>query len=119
MNLNYNIFLIILSIIAQACVGICIKYTSISFCTDFPISLIANPFYLFALSFMLLQAIVWQQALKHYPLSFAYPFMSLVNFVVLFLAHFLFGEAITSSNIAGLIIISIGIYILAQDEWRC
>ena len=113
--MNYQITFIILSVISQACVGICIKYTSVSIYTNYPISIIASPFYFAALGFMLLQAIVWQQALKHYPLSFAYPFMSLVNFVVLFSAHFLFGEAITLANIAGLIIISIGIYVLAQD----
>ncbi len=114
--MNYQIVFIISSVISQACVGICIKYTSVSLYTDYPISFIANPFYFAALGFMLLQAIVWQQALKHYPLSFAYPLMSLVNFVILFSAHFLFGEAITLPNIAGLIIISLGIYALAQEE---
>jgi len=65
---------------------------------------------------MILQAILWQQALKHYPLSFAYPFMSLVNFVILFSAFIFFGETITVNNILGLIIISIGILILAQER---
>jgi drug/metabolite transporter (DMT)-like permease len=39
-----------------------------------------------------------------------------VNFVILFSAFFLFGETITVFNIFGLIIISIGIFILAQER---
>ena len=81
-----------------------------------PVALVSSPFFFAALGFMILQAILWQQALKHYPLSFAYPFMSLVNFVILFSASIFFGETITVYNILGLIIISIGILILAQER---
>jgi multidrug transporter EmrE-like cation transporter len=83
---------------------------------DSPVDIISDPYYFFAIGFMLLQAISWQQALKHFPLSFAYPFMSLVNFVVLFSAFFLFGETITVCNIIGLIIISVGIFVLSRER---
>lgn len=63
----------------------------------------------------MLQAIVWQQALIHYPLSYAYPFVSLVNFVILISSAFLFKEQITTSNILGLIFISLGILVLSRD----
>ena len=65
---------------------------------------------------MLLQAVVWQQALKHYPLSLAYPVMSLVNFLVLFISAFYFGEQVTVFNIGGLMIISFGVLLLSQSE---
>jgi multidrug transporter EmrE-like cation transporter len=115
MRLSFNFLFIILSILSQACGGICGKYASMTI-NNSPISIVLSPFYFAALGFMVLQAIFWQQALKHYPLSFAYPFISLVNFVVLFSAFFLFGEAITIYNILGLIIISIGIFMLARER---
>ena len=113
--MRLSFIFVILSILFQACGGICGKYASMTI-NNSPSSIISSPFYFAALGFMVLQAIFWQQALKHYPLSFAYPFMSLVNFVVLFSAFFLFGETITVYNILGLIIISIGIFILAQER---
>jgi multidrug transporter EmrE-like cation transporter len=61
------------------------------------------------------QAIVWQQALIHYPLSYAYPFVSLVNFVILIFSALLFKEQITASNILGLILISSGILELSRN----
>lgn len=110
----YFIFIII-SILFQASGGICGKYASMTI-NNSPVAIISSPFYFASLGSMVLQAIFWQQALKHYPLSFTYPFMSLVNFVVLFSAFFLFGETITVYNIIGLIIISVGIFVLAQER---
>ena len=61
-----------------------------------------------------LQVIFWQQSLKYYSLSFAYPFRSMVSFIVLFSAYFLFGESITLLNIVGLAIMSLGIFCLVE-----
>jgi drug/metabolite transporter (DMT)-like permease len=63
-----------------------------------------------------LQVIVWQYALKYYPLSFAYPFRSLVSFIVLLSAFVLFHESISLMNIAGLTVITIGVFFLARDK---
>jgi len=115
MRSSFNFLFIIFSILSQACGGICGKYASMTI-NNSPIAIVLSPFCIAAIGFMVLQAMFWQQALKHYPLSFAYPFISLVNFVVLFSAFFLFGETITVYNILGLIIISIGIFILAQER---
>jgi multidrug transporter EmrE-like cation transporter len=65
---------------------------------------------------MLLQAIVWQQALIHFPLSFAYPFMSLFNFIILVASALLFHEGITVANIIGLIFISVGIAVASSKN---
>jgi len=64
---------------------------------------------------LFLQAIVWQQALRHFPLSFAYPFMGLVNFVVLFSSAVLFQEGVTLVNVMGLVLISVGIAVLSCE----
>jgi multidrug transporter EmrE-like cation transporter len=71
---------------------------------------------LFLLVTMGLQALIWQKALVFYPLSFAYPFRSLVNFMVLISAFFLFNESITTLNIVGLCIITFGIYLLVRVD---
>jgi len=115
-NIKYWIY-IVFPIIFQAIAGISGKYAamSMSVTSSFPLNLITNVFYLFSLVCMFFQALVWQQALKHYPLSLAYPFMSLVNFVVLIASAVLFGEGITVGNIAGLMLISIGIVVLSQE----
>ena len=117
MRTTSNYLFIFLAILFQAIAGILGKYAamSISVAYSFPLNLITNVFYLFSLLCMFFQAIVWQQALKHYPLSLAYPFMSLVNFVVLIASAVLFGEGITVGNIAGLLLISVGIAVLSRE----
>jgi multidrug transporter EmrE-like cation transporter len=112
---RYPLF-ICLSIVFQASGGLFGKLaaqTSTSFSVS---SVLSNNYYLIALVFMLLQVLVWLQALKHYPLSFAYPFMSLVNFLVLFISAFYFREQVTIFNIVGLSIISYGIFLLSQSD---
>jgi len=106
---------IILSILLQAGSGICGKYAAITAEGASLLSTVCNDFYLLSVLFLVLQAIVWQQALIHYPLSYAYPFVSLVNFVILISSAFLFKEQITMSNILGLIFISLGILVLSRD----
>lgn len=110
---------IILAILFQSWAGIFGKYAALSVQTPSIIGILTNTFYILALLCMVLQAIVWQQALIHYPLSFAYPFMSLVNFVVLIGSAIIFHEGITLANIIGLGIISIGITVLSRSgkEW--
>jgi multidrug transporter EmrE-like cation transporter len=111
----FNFLFIVSAILFQACGGIFGKYAAITVDRLTIFAVISNTFYMLALCCMVLQAIVWQQALKHYKLSFAYPFMSLVNFVILFSAFLLFNESITTANIIGLMVISIGIYVLSRD----
>lgn len=112
-QLKYFSF-IILSIIFQSSNEIFKKYAAVTLTDVTFMAVFSNLFYLLALLSLFLQAIVWQQALIHYPLSFAYPFMSLVNFVVLISSALLFNEGITIANIIGLGLISIGITILSH-----
>ncbi|MDX8549486.1 hypothetical protein KHC33_01460 [Methanospirillum sp. J.3.6.1-F.2.7.3] len=106
---------IILAIFFQSIGGIFGKYAALSLHNPTFIGMVTNFFYLLGLICMLLQALVWQQALIHFPLSFAYPFMSLVNFIVLLASAVLFHEGITFANIIGLGIISIGITVLSHS----
>ncbi len=106
---------ILLAITFQSCGGVFGKYAAITLSEVTLFAFITNVFYILSLICLLLQAIVWQQALIHYPLSFAYPFMSCVNFAVLFASAILFHEGITIANILGLVLISIGITVISHE----
>lgn len=112
-----HLHLLILSILIQAFGAICTKYAAIWDPADTIFGIRVDlVIYLVILVAMGLQVIVWQYALKYYSLSFAYPFRSLVSFVVLFAAVILFSETITIANILGLTIITIGVFCLARDK---
>jgi multidrug transporter EmrE-like cation transporter len=112
-----HLYFLILSILIQAFGAICTKYAAESTSNDtffgVPVFIII---YFFILGGMGLQVIVWQHALKYYQLSFAYPFRSLVSFIVLLAAFFLFHESISPMNIAGLSVITIGVFYLTRDK---
>jgi multidrug transporter EmrE-like cation transporter len=114
MRISFNFIFIAFSILFQTLAAISIKYAALSLSDVGSGISFTNPFYLISLFFLFLQAIVWQQALVRYPLSFAYPFMSCVNFFILFFSAFLFHEGITVSNVIGLLLISLGIALLAH-----
>jgi multidrug transporter EmrE-like cation transporter len=109
--------LLVLSIIIQTIGAIGAKYAVVN-PNDFNFLPISGNLILamFLLGTMGFQAVVWQKALTYYPLSFAYPFRSLVNFTVLISAFFLFNESITILNITGLVVITNGIYMLVRED---
>lgn len=110
-----NFSFIFLSIVFQSLGGIFGKYAALS--VDIPsfIGIVTNSFYVLSLGCLFLQAMVWQQALHHFPLSFAYPFLGLVNFVVLIFSAILFQEGVSPANIIGLVLISAGIAVLSHE----
>ncbi|HIJ05692.1 MAG: hypothetical protein XE11_1502 [Methanomicrobiales archaeon 53_19] len=115
MKTHYFSF-IILAILFQSAGGIFGKYAALSLQAPSLIGIVTNTFYILGLVCMLLQAIVWQQALIHFPLSFAYPFMSLFNFIILVASALLFHEGITVANVIGLLIISVGIAVASSKN---
>ena len=118
MKVTRNFSFIILAIFFQSVSGISGKFAAITLSDATLFAIIANGFYIVSLACLFFQAIVWQQALIHYPLSFAYPFMSLVNFVILISSALLFDEGITIANVVGLCLISIGIAVLSRERGR-
>jgi multidrug transporter EmrE-like cation transporter len=112
-----HLYLLVISIFIQAFGAICTKYAAISTGTTMFFG-IRTEFiiYFFILGGMGLQVIFWQKSLKYYSLSFAYPFRSLVSFIVLIAAFILFGESITLLNVVGLAIITFGIFYLVKDK---
>lgn len=112
-----HLHLLIISILIQAFGAICTKYAAQSNPSDLFLGVPVEFFiYFIILGGMGLQILVWQYALKYYSLSFAYPFRSLVNFIVLLSAYFLFQESISLMNFIGLSIITVGVFYLARDK---
>jgi drug/metabolite transporter (DMT)-like permease len=111
------LILLILSILVQAFGAICTKFaaeigSSVSFFGLNAVFLI----YCVILGGMGLQVFLWQASLRHYTLSFAYPFRSIVSFIVLIAAFFLFQESVTFFNVLGLLIITVGIFYLVKEK---
>jgi multidrug transporter EmrE-like cation transporter len=100
---------ILLTIFFRVIGAISSKYAAITLYDVTLLSIITNFFYIFTIACLCLSAIVWQQVLMHYPLSYAYPFISTVNFIVLIASVILFHEGITLMNVLGMAIISVGI----------
>ena len=68
--------------------------------------------YIGSLAALMVQALVWQQALKRYPLSVAYPFMSAVFLIIPVVSFFVFDETISVGQIAGAVLIAAGTVML-------
>jgi len=116
MKLKLSFIFIIFSILFQAGSGIFGKYAALTTEGFNLLIIFTNIFYLLSIACLVLQAIFWQQALIDYPLSFAYPFISLVNFFMLIASYSIFQESISINNIFGLILISGGIMIFASKS---
>lgn len=110
-NKTFYFVMIILSVLFQAGSGVFSKYAALQSGNS-----ITNVFFVAALVLLVLQAITWQQALMNYSLSYAFPFMSITNFVVLITSAILFKEQITMYNIVGLFLISAGIMLLSRGD---
>jgi drug/metabolite transporter (DMT)-like permease len=110
-NKTFYFVMIILSVVFQAASGVCSKYASMQHGSS-----VLNWFFIAALLFLVLQAITWQQTLLNFSLSYAFPFMSITNFLVLGASALLFGEIITIYNVVGLALISGGIMLLSRGD---
>lgn len=113
-----NFIFITFSILFQSLSGILGKYAAISIDLNNPLTIISNVFYLLSLGCLILQALVWQQALKHYDISLAYPFQSLTMFIILIFSYVFFHEEISGFNILGACIIFSGIFLISREIAR-
>lgn len=71
--------------------------------------------YIGSLLALMVQALVWQQALKRYPLSVAYPFMSAVFLIIPAVSFFIFDERISPGQIVGAVLIAAGTVVLNRS----
>lgn len=77
-------------------------------------AVVINPWYGASILALVLQAVVWIAALRRLPLSFAYPFMSLVLPLNLVTAWYCFDEQVSFNHLAGVGLICAGIVVVAR-----
>lgn len=73
--------------------------------------LLLNPWVISGFVCAFLAALTWMAAMTKFPLSYAYPFMSLAFVLVMFLSATFFKEPITMNKSLGLAFIVLGIII--------
>lgn len=61
-------------------------------------------------------AILWQQAIKHFPASVAYSNKSVTTIWTLIFSNFIFKEGITLYNIIGAIMIILGVVLVVKGD---
>jgi drug/metabolite transporter (DMT)-like permease len=82
--------------------------------TKFLIALMVNPWVLSGLLGAFLAMLLWMVALSMLDLTIAYPFTSLSFVLILFMSHFMFGETISGTKIAGMSLIIAGIVLASR-----
>lgn len=76
--------------------------------------LLVNPWVLSALAALLVAVVTWMAAMTKLELSHAYPFVSLAFVLVVLCSAWLFNEPLTTTKLAGLALICVGIVIGSQ-----
>lgn len=79
-------------------------------------SVFTNPYYILSIACLGFQAVVWQVALRKYPLSFAYFFMSGIFVNIMIMSYFIFREEVSTGNLVGSALIIFGIILLTRTE---
>lgn len=81
-----------------------------------PISIqtISNPFILLGLFCYGISVIIWIGVLSRVDVSVAYPMLSLGYVFNAIMAHYLFNETLSLTQISGILIILLGVYLLAK-----
>jgi len=104
----YALTSVLLNALAQLSIKNLTKYSSLTFS-----SLIQQPWTYLVSVLYILSIGLWFEALKHLPVSKAYPLQSLGYIFVTIVAAFLYLEKITGPQIVGLICICFGAFLVS------
>jgi hypothetical protein len=110
--------LILLSFAFQSGSVIFSKYASLSIARFNAAGVLLNPFYMLSLGCLGLQALVWPQVLKCFPLFYAYIFMSALYPAIMAISFFVFGEKVTAMNCVGSLVIMGGIVVFVSGSGK-
>lgn len=78
---------------------------------EYIVKLLLNPWVISGFIGAFLAAVSWMMALSQFPLSYAYPFMSLSFVLIPFFSAFFFKEVIQMPQVVGLFFIVLGVVI--------
>lgn len=76
--------------------------------------ILTRPLILSGLASAFIASLFWMAAIQRFPLSYAYPFMSLTYVLVFGLAFLFFGDAMNAAKIGGLLLICTGVALIAR-----
>lgn len=79
-------------------------------------AILGNPWYFLAMLCLAFQSFFWPMALRHYPLTFAYFYMSLSYVAILIISWLLFHESVSVLNFMGAVLIVCGVNLMASEE---
>lgn len=82
-----------------------------------PISLqvAANPYVILGLTLYVISVVLWIMVLSRVDVSMAYPMLSLGYVMNAIAAYYLFGENLSLTRIAGILVILGGVYLIARS----
>ena len=81
---------------------------------SFLLHLLLNPWIIAAFAAAFLASVSWMGAMTKFPLSHAYPFMSMNFVIVLLLSAWIFNEPVSMTKILGVGLICLGTIVAAQ-----
>ena len=81
---------------------------------SYVVALLLNPWVLTGLASAFVASLAWMGAMTKFPLSHAYPFMSINFALVLVFAGLFFQEPISISKVIGIALIAVGIAVGSQ-----
>lgn len=88
------------------------KQAALSMSRFSPQAVLENKFYLFSMLCLAMQSIFWPIALRRYPLTFAYFYMSASYAAILAMSWLVFHEPVSVFNVAGAVLIVAGVNLL-------
>ncbi len=108
-----DIFYILFAVIFQAAALVMVKFASFGI-EDFKLGSIG--LFLLALFCLLMQALMWQQALKRYDLFWAYLWNTLLYPILIVFGLLFFNEVVNITTVIGLIFIVSGVIVLNLEK---
>ena len=109
-------WLLVLSAGVNSCIGnVLLKQSRLVAKDGGLVELMFSPWFLGGLAFYGINVILFAKALDHLPVSAAYPVLAGAGFALLGLASFwLFRERLGAVQVAGMVLIVVGIFLLAS-----
>lgn len=109
---------IVFAIVIRSITQVLFKLVAVGPSGENYLSLFMSPLFYIVCGFFVLLTWTWQMALAHFPLSFVYPFTSIVFVTLLITSSLIFKEQITLTNILGATVIVIGIIIVSSTKGK-
>lgn len=106
--------LIVVSVLLRAINPVFFKVGALNIDSFTIVEVCTNIFYFLGFTVLFVRTIVWQLTLSRFPLSYAYPFLSVSFILILIAGHFIFNEPVRISNILGSLIIMVGLIVMSR-----